>query len=839
MSIEHCINRAREEMEGDRERDAESRARFKAMADDALAAWKFYADEYEGMGFSRHNAEAMAGNDVKEAFKRKAGEERHNFISHTAALKRIQADIEFMPDESINRRVERAGHEATGLFNAISGRLNKYYEENHRSWRKMGQLTNPNRVENVVRALWGVKTGDPVADGFAAQIREVIEELRVHLNDMGANIGQIDGYAFKHQHDTLRISQVGFDSWSKKIDAGLDWTKIRDPFSDRPMQGEGMPAPSEATRMRFLREVYDNMVFGRDSLDPKYKAAGSNIAAQNSRERVLHFKSPETWMDYQKEFGVGTPHEAITSQIYSMTRDYVHMRAFGRSPQLGINYSEALRLQKARKAGDEKAATAIKESAEQARRQMAILRGLTAAGDNSTRAHVARFMGNTRLMISAARLDRAIFANLSDANTINLAAVANNLRGSDNAIARQIGIAKMMDRADLLRGGHVMDSMTDAGGVMERWSHDTQPSQWAETLGFMSMKMQGLINWTDRGRRNYRELEWRNMDVDAHLPFNQIDGTLRRRLSEFGITSKEWDMLRDPAGRFKASNGATFLIPEYWREAMRGKIPDHVAHNILVSVNGMIARGTEQAVPSQSTLIRAFLGEGDNSLAGSPVYELRKSALQFKSFPMAFMRAQYLAIQNLPDNPSRWQYGALMLASTAVAGAVALQLSDLQLGRDPQPMDNLGFWGRAIIRGGGLGILGDLIVAGEGPSGQGFAQYFAGPVVGLASDVYRLGPQNIGELIAAVLSGQPLKTGFAKELGRFGKNYTPLGDTPLIGPFGRMFWDQLTIILDPDAVRALDQAAQRREKNFGNAEWWPSRSPAPARLPDFAGALGR
>jgi hypothetical protein len=282
----------------------------------------------------------------------------------------------------------------------------------------------------------------------------------------------------------------------------------------------------------------------------------------------------------------------------------------------------------------------------------------------------------------------------------------------------------------------------------------------------MSMKMQGLINWTDRGRRNYRELEWRNMDVDAHLPFNQIDGTLRRRLSEFGITSKEWDMLRDPAGRFKASNGATFLIPEYWREAMRGKIPDHVAHNILVSVNGMIARGTEQAVPSQSTLIRAFLGEGDNSLAGSPVYELRKSALQFKSFPMAFMRAQY-------------------------------------------------------------------------PSGQGFAQYFAGPVVGLASDVYRLGPQNIGELIAAVLSGQPLKTGFAKELGRFGKNYTPLGDTPLIGPFGRMFWDQLTIILDPDAVRALDQAAQRREKNFGNAEWWPSRSPAPARLPDFAGALGR
>jgi hypothetical protein len=846
VSIWDCIDRARSEFEADAERAADVRARFKRMADDAQAAWKWQSDQYESMGFSRHNAEQMAGDDIREAFRRKAGEERHNFISHMGAMRRIEADVSQRPNETLNQRVERAGHEATGLFQSFAGRLNKYYSENHRAWQKMGALTNPERVRNVTRELWGEQTGDVVAAGFAKEIRAILEELRIKLNDMGANIGELDNYAFRHQHDTIRISQVGFDVWGPKIDKLQDWTKIRDPFTDRPMQGEGMPPPSEQTRMRFLKEVYDNMVFGKDSLDPSYTHAGSNIATQNSRPRVLHFKSPDAWLEYQTEFGVGSPHSAITGQIYSMVRDYTHMRAFGRSPQLGINYSEALRLQKARKAGDEKAATAIKADAELARKQMRILRGLSAAGDNSTRAHVARFMASTRMVLSSAHLDRAIWANLSDANTLHLAAKVNNLRGSDSPITRQIGLAKMMSRDDLLRAKHTMDSWTDAGGVMERWSHDTQPHQWADTLGFMSMKAQGLIDWTDRARRNYAELEWRNMAVDAHLPFDQIDQRLRTRLSEFGLTAKEWDMLRDPAHMFRTADGATFLIPTYWRESVRGIIPDNVADDILVGAQGMIASGTEMAIPTQSTMIRAFVGEGDDSLPGSPIYELRKSALAYKSFPMAFMRNQYRALMSMPDNPSRWQYGAYMLATTTVAGAVALQIADLTYGRDPQPMfmdgtliPDLGFWGRAMLRGGGLGILGDLVVAGEGSFGGGMAEFFAGPVVGLGQDLYKLGPQNVGELVSAILTGEPVKTGFAKELGRFGKRYTPLGDTPLIGPFGRMFWDYLTILMDPEAVESLQKVAQRREQTHGNAEWWPSLSPAPKRLPDLTSAFGR
>jgi hypothetical protein len=374
---------------------------------------------------------------------------------------------------------------------------------------------------------------------------------------------------------------------------------------------------------------------------------------------------------------------------------------------------------------------------------------------------------------------------------------------------------------------------------MERWSHDTQPSQWAETLGYMSMKSQGLINWTDRARRNYAELEWRNMAVDAGNPFEKIDPALRRRLSEYGITAKEWDMLRDPAHMFRSEEGATFLVPAYWRESVRGIIPDNVADDILIGAEGMIAQGTEQAVPTQSSLIRAYLGEGDDSLPGTVMYEVRKSGLAYKSFPMAFMRAQYRALQSMPDNASRWRYGAYALVSTTIAGAVALQVADVTYGRDPQPMDNIGFWIRAVVRGGGLGIVGDLIVAGEGSYGGGFAEYVAGPSIGLAQDIYKLGPQNIAELVGAILTGEPVKTDFAKELGRFGKRYTPLGDTPLIGPFGRLFWDYMTIMLDPDAVDALEKAQARREQSHGNASWWPSMSPAPKRLPDLSSVFGR
>ena len=836
MSLNDCIARIIADSEASDATDAARRERFRKMGERAQKMWKEQADAYERAGHPRHSAEVMAGQDVKAALKREAGEQRHTFISHMASLRRIEADVDRAPGATAAQRAERAHFEQVGLFRYLMGRLNRYYAENHRNWK--GDLTNPDRVKNVVREMMDEQTGDQVAAEFAKAIREQIEFMRLKLNELGANIGKLDAYGFRHNHDAHRITMAKFDGWHAKIDPLLDWKKINDPFTGRPMQAADGDLPSEATRRRFLKEVFDNIVFGRESRDPNYNAPrGMNIARSNSQSRVLHFKNADAWMDYQTEFGTGTPHAAITGQLYSMARDYVHMRAFGKSPELGIDYYAALQMNKARESGNTDLSGKIVDDADHAKRIIKIERGMGWTDGSTGRAKVARFFSNLRMVQSAAHLDRAIFANMSDANTINLTASVNNLRPDANPILRQIGLAQMMDRDDLLRIGHVMDGWTDAAGIMDRWNHDTMPSQWAERLSYMSMKNQGLLDWTDRGRRNIRELEWGNLAREAGKPFDQIDQTLRRRLTKWGISESEWADFSNRDLMFKAKNGATFLAPEYWRQAVDGKIDGARADEIMLKVNAMIAEGVEQAVPNNSPWVRALIGEGDDARPGLPSYELRKSALAYKSFPLAFMRAQYRALAALPDRPSRWRYGAYMLTSTTIAGAISIQVAEVMWGRDPQPMD-ANFWWRATMRGGGLGILGDLINAGGETSFGGYAEYFSGPMASLAQDVAGIG----GAVLTGagqVLTGEELDTNLAKKLDKALKRHTPMGDTPLIGPLYRMVIDNMMIMLDPEVAESLVRSAKSREKNTGNAEWWPTMSPLPQRAPNLMGAFGQ
>jgi hypothetical protein len=67
-----------------------------------------------------------------------------------------------------------------------------------------------------------------------------------------------------------------------------------------------------------------------------------------------------------------------------------------------------------------------------------------------------------------------------------------------------------------------------------------------------------------------------------------------------------------------------------------------------------------------------------------------------------------------------------------------------------------------------------------------------------------------------------------------------MGQTPLLGPtLDRMFWDRLTMILDPEAVNEIAKASQRRNNLNGTADFWIPGQMAPSRGPDLGNALGR
>ena len=211
-----------------------------------------------------------------------------------------------------------------------------------------------------------------------------------------------------------------------------------------------------------------------------------------------------------------------------------------------------------------------------------------------------------------------------------------------------------------------------------------------------------------------------------------------------------------------------------------------------------------------------------------------KSGGMFKSFTMTFTISQYRQIMAQPTIAGRIGYGLNLAAGAAVMGALALQVGDLMLGRDPQDMTDANFWMRAAMKGGSFAVLGDIVSTGQASWGGGFASYIAGPVPQAAQDVWDLTFKNAWELASGA------DTSFGKELGRFGKRYTPMGQTPIIGPaLDRLFWDQLQLWIDPESADALAKASRVRQNDVGSpGDWWPSGSATPQRAPDLSAILG-
>ena len=74
---------------------------------------------------------------------------------------------------------------------------------------------------------------------------------------------------------------------------------------------------------------------------------------QMSEHRVLHFKSPDDWITYNRKFGTGDPFKSLMSHVHKMTRDIAVMQEFGPSPHMGMDYMRQYAEKRARDLGDE------------------------------------------------------------------------------------------------------------------------------------------------------------------------------------------------------------------------------------------------------------------------------------------------------------------------------------------------------------------------------------------------------------------------------------------------------------------------------------------------------
>jgi len=166
-------------------------------------------------------------------------------------------------------------------------------------------------------------TGDATARQTAAILGKSLEDIRLALNDAGANIGKLDNYA-PQNHDGAKLRKAGQGEWVARMLRDLDWDRT-------------MPGLEAGRRAEVLGDLWTTIITGqrpqvRETTNNPFRTP-RNLATAFEHERTLHFKDAQTAAAYHAEFGSGTVLDALMSRMDRGSRRAGLMDVFGPNPE--------------------------------------------------------------------------------------------------------------------------------------------------------------------------------------------------------------------------------------------------------------------------------------------------------------------------------------------------------------------------------------------------------------------------------------------------------------------------------------------------------------------------
>ncbi|RSN88642.1 hypothetical protein [Acinetobacter nosocomialis] len=286
-------------------------------------------------------------------------------------------------------------------------------------------------------------------------------------------------------------------------------------------------------------------------------------------------------------------------------------------------------------------------------------------------------------------------------------------------------------------------------------------------------------------KQKFRELDKKVIQLDDEFAQYQIKVDERQQRRQQVVES---------LGKSLSPRQQEILMNTRYKAAM--KYQTHIFNEESVAI---IEAGVRE---------RSIINLGD---AGTIQGELGRTLFQFKGFPLAYMlRIGHRAFAQ-GDIKSRATFLASLLAYQTLAGAFIVQLQNFANGKNPEPVFTPDFFGKSILKGGGLSFMGDLMSALSDPTGRSFGDFVAGPLV---SQGGKLGMLLTGMGNNFIEGKESTRT---MEIANTLKGNLPFQNiwySKLI--IDRMLYSKLQNMIDPDYL----PKTQQRLENLGNGYWW-------------------
>jgi hypothetical protein len=688
----------------------------------------------------------------------------------------------------------------------------------------IGEVRQKAQLKNLTREIFGENTGDVSAREMAQAWKTTAETLRKKFNKAGGNVPKREDWGLPQNHDRFQIKAAGYQKWREFIVPRLDRNKMID-------EQTGLPFNDLRLDMA-LEDVYKTITSdGFNKLNPGSGGRGKILGNRRQDHRFLSFKSADSWMEYQQQFGDANVFDVMVSHVKNMSRDIALMEILGPNPAATTNFIKQKLRKPAEESADEKLIDKAKKTGKRIDEFYAAVTGRNNAPIDGRFASV--FAG-LRQTLQSAQLGAASISAITDLNFQRMARQFSGLSQTKTLqqyldYLNPLGAKEKGELA--ISSGLIAEGWTSLAAGQMRFVGDMSGPEVTRRISDFVMRASFLSPMTSAGRWAFGMEFQGNVARNAAKTFDELDPNFRSTMERYNIGSEQWDVIRstDPYDE----RGAKFIRPTDLMD--RADVDEALREDVATRFLEMINTETNFAVPSNSLRGRVFLtGE---TQPGTVSGEISRSFAMYKNFGVTVVNTHLMRGMQLEGAGTKGAYFANLIISTTMMGALALQLKQMADGKDPRDMFGDGeetakFWFAAFMQGGGLGIFGDFLNSGTNRFGGGFAETVAGPVAGFVDDTLKL---TVGNLYQAA-TGQD--TNAAGELVKFTQRYLP-GSSLWYSRLAleRKVWDQLQLMTDPKARSKMRRAETRARREFGQEYWWGPGDSAPSRLPDIAGAF--
>lgn len=654
--------------------------------------------------------------------------------------------------------------------------------------------------------------------------KEQTDAIKAEFNANGGKVGTLEDWGLPQHHSAGKVLKAGQDDWVSKTFQKLDVSKY--------VKEDGT-LMTEQEIINLLKGAYESIVSGgANKMTPGRPMIGGSRSNRFREERVLHFKSADDYINYQKEFGDKSLYGVLTGHMASISKEIAIAKKLGPNADQTFKYFIDRAYQK--QAVQQGEGVALKDRV----KTQNLFDFVAGRREPVASQRVAAGFDSLRSWLVASRLGSLLPSMLPDQATMYLTAKVNRLRGTD-LFSNQL---KMMNpknveqRRMANRAGLALNALI---GELNRFGTDGLGRSFADKMASSVMRVQGAeafqaANQAAFGVTMYSAI---GHNVSTHESLSSMHPMDRRILESYGVTEDDFRIWKMAETEDWGAGAETTLTPDAIYSIPDEKLaklgdPETLRRDAARKLLATVLEETDVAIlqpgAREKAAMQNFVGK---TMRGTWGGELWRSVLLFKTFPVAMLMRHWRRGMTLPTRGGKAAYIAGLVATTSILGGLAVQINQLLAGKDPKDMTDWRFGVEAALKGGSLGVYGDFLFSQTNSYNKSLLGVASGPMIGAFEDVANLTQGNIMQY----MKGE--KTDFGAELVRSVKSYTPFANLWYTkAAIDRLVWNQLAEMASPGSMRRVEQ---RAKKDFNQQYYWHLTDTTPKRAPDIERALGK